>query len=229
MNESDCFVKSKIPLEKKLDNFSLFVRRQAIGRFLCLYELFKKVAGIKGSIVECGVHIGGGLMAFAKFSANMEPIAMDRKIIGFDSFEGFPSHSAKDSPITNDFKEDFDTYNELKMAIDAYDQNRFLNQFPKIELIKGDATKTIPRYIEENSHLVVSLLFLDFDLYEPTKAALEYLLPRVPKGGIVAFDELNNPFWKGETVAAMEVFGSFNKYKLQRFNFDPNIAYMIME
>ena len=54
--------------------------------------------------------------------------------------------------------------------IRAYDGNRFLGHVPKVQLIRGDAQETIPVFVEENPHVVVSLLFLDFDLYEPTKA-----------------------------------------------------------
>lgn len=228
MKEADLFVNSKIPVDKKLKNFSMFVRRQDIARFIARYELFKKIINIKGSIVECGVHIGGGLMTFAKLSANLEPIAIDRKIVGFDTFNGFPSISEKDYEIKHFFNEEFDMYEELIKAIHVFDDNRFLNQYQKVELIKGDACQTIPDYLNKNPHLVVSLLFLDFDLYEPTKIALEYFLPRIPKGGIIAFDELNNEYWKGETIAALEIFGSFNSYRINKFYFDPNISYIVV-
>ena len=49
----------------------------------------------------------------------------------------------------------------------------------------------------------MSLLFLDFDLYEPTKAALEQFVPRMPRGAVLAFDELDNPIWPGETKALL--------------------------
>jgi hypothetical protein len=75
---------------------------------------------------------------------------------------------------------------------------------------------------------VVSLLFLDVDLYEPTKAALEAFVPRIPLGGIIAFDELDNPLWPGETLAAMEAVG-LNKLRLRRFEWDPYISYAIVE
>ena len=52
---------------------------------------------------------------------------------------------------------------------------------PKIELVKGDVRKTIPKYIKDNPHLIVSLLYLDLDLYEPTRAALRNFIPRMPK------------------------------------------------
>ena len=86
--------------------------------------------------------------------------------------------------------------------------------------------RTIPDFVNENNHLIVALLFLDFDLYEPTKVALETLLPRVPKGGIVAFDEINNPGWPGETMALVEQIATLNKIEIRKFHFDANIAYI---
>ncbi len=98
---------------------------------------------------------------------------------------------------------------------------------PKIELVKGDATVTIPKFIKDNPHIIISLLFLDFDLYEPTKAAIDYLVPRMPKGGVLVFDEINNESWPGETVAMLEKF-KISNYKISRFNFDPNISYIVL-
>lgn len=232
MEESDVFEFSHYNLKDKLDNFPKYVRRQGIARFLARYELFKLVNNVKGSIIECGVHHGGGIMSFAKISASLEPIQIHRKIIGFDTFEGFPSrNSEKDSntPSKISFKEDYDIYEELLMCVKAFDKNRFLAQYPKVTLVKGNAIKTIPEFINKNQHLIVALLFLDFDLYEPTKCALKYFLPRIPKGGLVCFDEINNPYWKGETVALLDKFDNLNKLRLKKFNFDPNISYAVIE
>ena len=104
--------------------------------------------------------------------------------------------------------------------------DRFLGHVDKVHLIKGDATKTIPTFLEESPHLLVSLLFLDFDLYEPTKVALEHLLPRMPRGAIIAFDELDNPSWPGETLAMLDNIRSF---RLERLEFDPYKAYAVLE
>ena len=54
------FEQSKCPTDKKLQNFAKYVRRQSLARFLVYYELFKLQQNVKGSIVECGVHHGGG-------------------------------------------------------------------------------------------------------------------------------------------------------------------------
>ena len=78
---------------------------------------------------------------------------------------------------------------------------------------------TAPGYLKNNPHLVVALLYLDLDLYEPTKVAMQTFLPRMPKGAIIAFDELNHPDWPGETIAIMEEIGIRN-LRIERFPFD---------
>jgi len=223
------FLASADPVATRLENFTKYVRRQHLTRFLALYEVFKRALPVKGSVVECGVNRGFGLMAWAKLSAVLEPVNLTRRIYGFDSFAGFPSVTEKDKtgPAWETAAPGAlraDSYAELKTLIELNDKDRFLGHIPKIELIKGDATKTIPAFVADHPHLVVSLLFLDFDLYEPTKVALENFVPRMPKGAIIAFDELDNPLWPGETNALIDTIG-MGKLHLERLEFDPYIAF----
>lgn len=230
-NYARIFDKSLDSTETKLQNFSKYVRRQNVTRFLSCYEIFKKVLDIKGSIVECGVYRGGTLMSWALFSAIMEPANITRRIYGFDTFGGFPSVSKKDKNKlhnTNVGELSADSYGELLEIVKTYDKNRFLGHVNKVELIKGPAEKTIPEFVKNNSHLVISLLFLDFDLYAPTKVAIDNFYERIPKGGIIAFDELDNPIWPGETLALFETLG-IGGFKINRVKFDPYIGYAIKE
>lgn len=215
-----------------LSNFPLYASRQDIASFLAKYELFKKIKNIHGSIIECGVANGSGLMSFAHFSSIFEPVNYTRKIIGFDTFEGFPSLSTKDKegqdPRAKVGGMHFDSYDELIACRKLYDANRFVSHINKIELIKGDINKTAPEYINNNQHLIVALLYLDFDLYEPTIVALKHFYPRMPKGSIIAFDEINHPDWPGETVAVLEQIG-INNLKIERFDFDSVRSYAIIK
>jgi hypothetical protein len=115
---------------------------------------------------------------------------------------------------------------ELQQLTAIHDRNRPLGHIPKVEFVAGDAGQTIQRYIEEHQHLLISLLYLDFDLYEPTKTALQCLYPRVVKGGIVAFDELNCAEFPGETIALMETL-NLAQVNLRRFQLDPYISYFV--
>lgn len=217
---------------EKLENFPKYVPRQYVTNFLSKYEIFKKILNVQGSIVECGLLFGGSLMSFAQFSAILEPINNQRKIIGFDTFSGFPQLSDHDKKTNSDFLKkgglSVDSYEDLKKCISLYDMNRFVSHVPRVELVKGDATKTIPAYLEENPHTVVSLLYLDFDIYEPTKIALENFVPRMPKGAIIAFDELNSKLYKGETMAVLDAIGIRN-LRIERFPFNSYMSYAILD
>ncbi len=45
---------------------------------------------------------------------------------------------------------------------------------------------------------------MDLDIYKPTLDTLKLVVNRIPKGGIIAFDELNHSDYPGETIATME-------------------------
>lgn len=216
----------------KLRSFVKFVPRPEINRFLARNEIFKRILTVQGSIIECGVYLGGGLMTWAQLSSIYEPLNHLRKIIGFDTFSGFPSLHEKDTESGNPLaKEGYykaDCIEDLRECIRLYDMARPLGHIPRIELVAGDATRTIAAYAAKNAHLVVSLLYLDFDLYEPTKAAIETLLPRMPKGAVLAFDELNHEKWQGETAAVMDTVG-LGRLRIERFSFQPQISFAVLE
>jgi len=216
--------------DAKINNFPKYARRQHLKRFLAMYELFKLAVPVKGSVVECGVYRGFGLMSWAKLSAILEPENLTRRVYGFDTFAGFPSLSSKDeNKHTETHVGDLhaSSYDELLRLIELYDQDRFLGHIPKVSLVKGDITQTAPQFVEDNPHLLVSLLFIDCDLYEPTKAALKSFLPRMPRGAILAFDELDNPQWPGETLAMLEETAGL-AIALRRLEWDPYISYAIL-
>jgi hypothetical protein len=228
---ANVFANCPDPIETKLENFPKYVRRQHLKRLLAMYEIFKLILPVKGSIIECGVYRGFSVMTWAKLSTILEPENLTRRIYGFDTFNGFPTVSSEDETsaglaASGDFQGA--SYEELLELIRVYDRDRFLGHLPKVELIRGDAITTIPEFLQWNTHLLVSLLFLDFDLYEPTKIALEQFVPRMPKGAVIAFDELDNPIWPGETKALLDIL-PVNQLRLQRLEWDPYIGYAILE
>jgi hypothetical protein len=228
---AEIFASSTDDLATRLDQFPKYVRRQQVTRLLALYEVFRAALEVKGSIINCGVFRGFSLMAFAHFSAVLEPVNLTRRIYGFDTFGGFSSVAPQDSSAVRTTKPGelaADSYDELLALVGAHDRNRYLGHIEKVRLIRGDAVSTIPAFMEENPHLVVSLLFLDFDLYEPTKVALQHFVPRMPKGAVIAFDELDNPLWPGETLALLDTVG-VRKLEIERFTFDPYIGFARVE
>jgi hypothetical protein len=209
-------------VETKLSAFPRFVDRTALGRFLVKNEIFNRVLDVSGAIVECGVHVGGGLFTWANLSALYEPLNHRRRVIGFDTFEGFPqvvdADRAGGSQHAHEGGYRGGSLEEMHEAIELFDVDRPLAHIPKVHLVCGDFCEVAKEFLEANSHLVISLLYLDFDVYEPTRTALELFLERMPRGGIVAFDQLNCAEWPGETKALHDVVG-VRKAKLQRLPF----------
>jgi hypothetical protein len=227
-----CIADSPFSNLDRMRNFSLYAPRQDVTNFLVRYEIFKRVLPVQGSIIECGVLHGGGLMAWAQFSAIFEPTNHQRRVVGFDTFSGFPKLSKQDHSSESVHAQRgglaVDSYDHLQHCIELFDKNRFVGHVPKVELVRGNAIRTIPAYLKANPQLIVSLLYLDFDIYEPTLAALKHFLPRMPKGAVVAFDELNLKDWSGESIA---VLGSMKlkDYRIERCSFGSVISFAQIE
>lgn len=230
---SRAFEESPLSTAQRLHAFARHVRRQDIARFLAKCELFRKIISVNGNIVEGGVFAGNGLASWLHFSAIFEPYNHTRRIIGFDTFSGFPGIHERDSQkgtFTQFEVGALSTHDgieaEILRLVHLHDKNRPLGHIPKVELVRGDACATIPQYIEAHPHQLISLLYLDFDLYEPTLVALRELYPRMPKGAVVAFDELNCEELPGVTQALLESL-DMRDVALERFPYDPYIAYFV--
>lgn len=226
---TEAFTRASIPLIDKLEAFPRFSTKRSLARFLVKHEMFKKIMGITGVIVECGVFNGAGLFSWAQLSNIYEPTNYTRKIIGFDTFSGFPEVNEKldNSGVLASKPGDLrgSKLDELLLSVEKHNNERHLSHIQNVELVQGDFMKTADAYLATQPQTIVSLLYLDFDLYEPTKKALEVFLPRMPKGAIVAFDEINCNSFPGETKAFDEVMGIRN-YRVQRFPYDPWISYI---
>ena len=82
-------------------------------------------------------------------------------------------------------------------------------------MIKGNITKTLPKFLKENSNKKFSLINLDVDVYEPTKVILENIYDKLSNNGIIIFDDYNSV--KGETDAVNDFFKSRGlKLKLKK-------------
>ena len=229
--EKDYFSKrvkfiNSISNEEIANNPFLFATRQAVTDYLVRIELFERIKGISGHIVECGVNRGNSFMLFSHLSSIHEPYGINRKIVGFDSFEGFRSISSQHDPkdiSENDFKAE-GTFVNLKQSISLFDLNRPISHMPRCELVKGDAVDTIPEYIKSHPEMTIALLYLDFDVYKPTLVALKNLLPLVCKGGIVVLDEFNYDKFSGETAALKDVL-DVGSIRLEKLSYAPFAAY----
>ncbi|MCG3204402.1 MAG: hypothetical protein KCHDKBKB_01117 [Elusimicrobia bacterium] len=218
--------------EVRLANLGLFVNRQSLSRMLCLNELYKKILDVHGVVMEFGVCWGRDLSLFMNLRGIYEPFNFTRKIIGFDTFSGFPSVHIKDgksdvvkvgAASTTRNYEDF-----LEAVLRYQEAESPISQIKKFELVKGDASVRLKEYLKNNPETVVSFAYFDLDIYEPTKKCLDLIMKYVTKGTVLAFDEVCDHSWPGETMALKEVLGLRN-VTLKRVPYCPNISYMIVD
>lgn len=227
------FVDSPGTINDKLNAFARYVPRQALATFLARKELFDKILDVHGHIIECGIFRGAGLFTWANLSTIYEPYNHTRRIIGFDTFTGFPDIDIRDKAEDDlglGYKRSgglaAESAESINTSIDHYNKNRFISQIPRVELVSGDACDTIPQFLDKCKHVVVALLYLDFDIYKPTRVAIECLWERMPSGAVIAFDELNQEQWPGETMAVLDSIG-ISKLRLKRLSFQPQISYAV--
>jgi len=207
-------------------NFPLYATRQCLTKFLVRYELFKLALPVHGHIIECGVLGGAGVMTWYHLSSIFEPYNHTRRIVGFDTFSGFPSVSEKDGIHAKGEMAD-DSYEHLLALSAEHDHNRPIGHIPRLDLVRGDAVETIPQYVNANPHLLVAMLYCDFDIYAPTRMALSMLVARMPKGAVIAFDEAGIKNWPGETIALLESF-DMRHLELKRFPWQSTVSYAVL-
>ena len=222
---------SKTPQTEIQESFTKYVRRQQMARFLAMHEIFLKVREVKGSIVDAGCYRGFSSFAWLQFMAAYCPYSYQDRVICFDSYEGFPEIGEKDTGVDNPELKvgafgDVDLDGQKKCA-ELFQLNHPLYHLKKIEFVKGDINVTVPRYIENNQHLLIKLLYIDTDLFEPAKTLLVNLVPRMSRGSIIIFDEAGNSRWPGETMAMLEGFDLPNN-RLECFSYEPNLSYMTL-
>lgn len=231
-NIIELFKNCPIPEEELLRNLSLFINRQTFSRYLFFHELYQKILNIHGVVMEFGVRWGQNLALFSNLRGIYEPYNYTRKIIGFDTFSGFPSVSEKDGKAdvirVGELKVSEQYENYLEKILSYHQSESPLSHIRKFELVKGDATQTLDAYLKGNPETIVAFAYIDLDLYEPTKKVLNLLKDHVTKGSIIGFDELNYPAFPGETIALKEVFG-LNRFSVKRSALTPMSSYIVIE
>jgi hypothetical protein len=204
-------------------NFQIYTRRVFLKRFIAHYELFRRTIDLPGDVVELGVYRGASLMSWANFLEVRNVGDRAKQVIGFDNWKGFTEFAPQDGAEDLRVNKVIGGYNGgefkeiLEDAIAIYDRDRFIPYKPRILLVDGNIEESVPRFIQEQPGLRISLLHIDCDLYRPTRTALEALWPRIVTGGVVVFDDYGVRPWEGESAAADEYFME-KKIKLKRFD-----------
>lgn len=192
-----------------------------------------KCKNIEGDIIEFGVYRGDSAISAALL---LERLNIKKKIIGLDTFGGFPQKHALDNPIIFHklFKEKKISkkhYNWFLLRQEAIKKKliinhnwektsfRLVNERIKnfkltqvINLIRGDIKLSVHKI---NNQQRYSVALLDCNLYEPHKFALEYVWSRMSKNGYIYLDDYFSLKYPGPRIAIND-FCKKNNIKINK-------------
>src|ERR1700757_411258 len=173
-------------------------------------DLFNDVQHIEGAVAECGV-FRGATITYLSFYLDAKKI--EKKIYGFDSFEGF---GKKDLEL-----EKQDGYSRYVDKEDSLFKNnsiklvegklKLVNSFKKVHLVKGYFENTLNKFDEQRYCFV----HLDCDLYTSYNTCLNYFYSRMNPGGIILFDEYLDPVYV-KCTSAIDKFLAGKPEKLEQ-------------
>jgi hypothetical protein len=208
---------------------SVFSSRIGVQSLITRYELYKMILNVPGDIIELGVYKGNSFSWLAHLSVILEPYSINRRLIGFDTFSGFEAINRQADPadISNDDFSDT-SYEIIRQGLANIDIVRPVNKIDRFQLVKGNIIETLPVFLEENKWMTCAMLILDTDLYEPTKLGISRILPLMPKGGVIVFDEYNYQHFPGETQAIKEEL-HLNNLRVMKMPYESCTAYAVIE
>lgn len=225
------FDERPLPDDELLINLGLYNRSSAMAKILFLDEIYRRIIPVPGVIMVFGTWWGQDVVALHNLRAVHEPYNALRKVIGFDTFTGYPGLTDKDrasdtiKPGSYHTSKDYVTY--LDELLTYHNKENSMGHVCKHELVVGDVTKTLEKYLKQHPETLIAMAYLDLVLYEPTKRVLELIKPYMVKGAVLAMDELNSPEYPGETAAFREVF-DISKLQTQRSMILPDRSFSII-
>lgn len=199
-----------LPDDEKLMNLGLFLKRQELTRFLFLNELYQKILNVHGNILEFGCRWGQNLVMFNNLRGIYEPYSSNRKIIGFDTFEGFKDIVKEDGEHNicksgnYSVTEEYEKY--LIQLLRIHELECPVSHLNKNTIIKGDVLETLPQYLKDFPETLLALVYFDMDVYKPTHKALGLIIDHLVGGAVLVFDQLNYSTFPGETQAVKDLF-----------------------
>ena len=187
---------------KFMDHWPLYTGVHTLARFLAIYELLKETISVPGNIAEFGAFRGTNTMFMAKVMHILDPLG-SKKVMMFENFAGLETFSDQDGPAIEERGRFRGSEQEFREVISLFGYENY------IDVIKGDIVETVPRLIDEDDSLSFSLVYIDVDLYQPTKVILGNVVNRLMPGSLLVFDEWGFAQYPGESVAVREFLSEY--------------------
>lgn len=165
-------------VDSKMHGVPLFEDRPQL-----LSHLAALTKAIDGDVLEFGVSGGRSLALFGE-------LLPDRKIFGFDSFEGLPEDWALN----------------VKKGAYAVAADKMKRVPANASLIAGWFEDSLPNFFRTYAG-PVALVHVDCDLYSSTVTVLRNIVPYIRPGLIIEFDEyMNYGAWRDHEFKAWQEF-----------------------
>jgi hypothetical protein len=209
--------KMDFSFQEIIEDFPRFSGHMSIGRYLTLYELYKKTEGIAGHIAEVGTYKGTSLLWFGKLLQLFEGNSLTQAH-GFDWFQGTGDDSVELKIEKGSYAYN---YEELLKVI------KYQNLDNVCFVHKLNVITELEKFFENNPHFYYKMVFLDAGFYDVVKKSIEVLWPRLNKGGILVLDQFGHELSPGEAMAVKELLPD-QKIRTINNSWMPN-AYIIKE
>lgn len=185
--------------QKIYDGYNDFLLSEDIyvlSKMLARVELFKRIINIPGNVVECGVFKGTGMLLWLKLIKIFCPNSI-KKVVGFDMFKKDELLNILDGNDKTNMEHLFDYANNNNLSVSKLKEILTEYKFEKsqYDIVDGDISKTIHEYIKDKPGFRIALINMDLDLDKPTYDVLNAIWDRIPKGGIIIFDEYSIDRW----------------------------------
>jgi len=150
-------------------------------------ELIKLARGLEtvaGDAAECGVYQGGNLYFLSTQVAT-------RHWFGFDTWNGLPQEAWREG----------EPHKVGDFADASWSETWFYFSMQRNVTLRRGVFPDSAHGLEAHKFAFV---YVDFDFYKSTVAALDWFLPRMATGGIMAFDDYDWPHCPGVKQALDE-------------------------
>jgi len=197
---------------RELTKYAGYLRKSYLTRHLALYELFKNVIQLPGSVAEFGMYDGSTFFFLARLietfnnSEHEVYASSSHHLFGFDNFEGFREIKNEDeSNCSLKIKKRGGLKGNRESFFDVLEKFKSeCSISQRLHIIEGNIEDTWKTFLQEWKWARFSFCLIDFDLFEPTKIVLDKLYDLMVPGGIIVFDEYGFREFPGETKAVDE-------------------------
>jgi hypothetical protein len=166
-----------------------------------LIAYFLHARTLPGRWAECGVFSGASSLALCAAARSVDSAFDGAGLHLVDSFEGLgPAHERDHESVRGENGAEVlvpPVFREGHFRTDFAKVQAAFADFPGVEFHKG----WIPDVLATLPEARWSFVHVDVDLYAPTRACLEYFLPRLVPGGAIVCDDYGAPTFPGAARA----------------------------